>query len=113
MKAKKASCSAPFALAQAGKLAAGACVQTTSGKEAITAVTKEQSQGVASAITMNGELIVVNGIVASPFAVNHRIANAFYTIHRFAYALFPALLQNKLVQAVSERFGDLSIAFSA
>jgi hypothetical protein len=55
---------------------------------------------------------VVNGVVASPFAINHAVPEAWYSIHRLVYALVPALLGNKLFQQTSERFGDLSVQFS-
>ena len=56
--------------------------------------------------------IVVNGVAASPFAVNHAIPEAWYSIHRMLYAVLPAALGFKLFQQTSERFGDLSVQFS-
>ena len=107
------SCSlSSLPLVQAGSVKAGDCVQTVSGKEQVTAVSMVQGQGIASAVTAAGNLIVVNGVVASPFAVNHAAPEAWYSIHRLVYALFPALLGNKLFQQTSERFGDLSVQFS-
>jgi hypothetical protein len=107
------SCSLPsLPLVQAGSVQAGDCVQTVSGKEQVTAVSMVQGQGIASAVTAAGDLIVVNGVVASPFAINHAVPEAWYSIHRLVYALFPALLGNKLFQQTSERFGDLSVQFS-
>jgi len=107
------SCSLPsLPLVQAGSVQAGDCVQTVSGKEQVTAVSTVQGQGIASAVTAAGDLIVVNGVVASPFAINHAVPEAWYSIHRLVYALFPALLGNKLFQQTSERFGDLSVQFS-
>ena len=100
-------------LVQAGSVAVGDCVQTTSGKEQVTAVSTVTGQGIASIVTLAGDLVVVNGVTASPFAVNHAIPEAWYSIHRMLYALFPALLGNKLFQQTSERFGDLSVQFSA
>jgi hypothetical protein len=34
----------------------------------------------------------VNGIIASPFGVNHMMANLYYNIHRLVYASAPVLL---------------------
>ena len=46
------------------------------------------------------ELIVVNGFIASPFAVNHMIGHYFYNIHRFLYMVIPSVMK-------SEWFGQL------
>ena len=35
---------------------------------------------------------MVNGIVASPFAMNHMLANMFYNVHRALYAVSPVIL---------------------
>ena len=35
---------------------------------------------------------MVNGIVASPFAMNHMLANMFYNVHRALYAVSPGIL---------------------
>jgi hypothetical protein len=99
-------------LVQAGSVRVGDCVQTASGKETVAAVTSVQAQGIASAVTAAGGLLVVNGVVASPFAINHAIPEAWYSIHRLVHALFPALLGSKLFQQTSERFGDVSVQYS-
>ena len=54
-------------------------VETVQGKGLYTIVTKE-------------EYVVVNGIIASPFAVNHMLANLYYNVHRLVYASAPSLL---------------------
>jgi hypothetical protein len=38
------------------------------------------------------EYLVVNGIIASPFGVNHMMGNLYYNIHRLVYAFAPVLL---------------------
>ena len=109
------SCDAatPLSLVQAGSVTAGQCVQTTSGKAAVTATRRNvPGQGLASVVTKAGGLVVVNGIAASPFAINHAIPEAWYSIHRLVYSVFPAALGFKLFQQTSERFGDLSLDFS-
>jgi len=109
------SCDAatPLSLVQAGSVTAGQCLQTTSGKAAVTATRRNvPGQGLASVVTKAGGLVVVNGIAASPFAINHAIPEAWYSIHRLVFSVFPAALGFKLFQQTSERFGDLSLDFS-
>jgi lysophospholipid acyltransferase (LPLAT)-like uncharacterized protein len=53
--------------------------------------------------------IVVNGVVASPFAGNHAIANAFYNIHRVLYTMFPSLMKTEFVRRMVEKFGKISV----
>jgi hypothetical protein len=48
------------------------------------------------------EFVVINGIVASPFAENHFVANIFYNLHRAMYATFPYVLQCNSVKQSNE-----------
>jgi hypothetical protein len=48
------------------------------------------------------EFVVINGIVASPFAKNHFVANIFYNLHRAIYATFPYVLQCNSVKQSNE-----------
>lgn len=45
---------------------------------------------------------MVNGIIASPFGGNHMVANLFYNIHRFVYALSPLMLTSTLLHTANE-----------
>ena len=54
-------------------------IETVQGKGLYTVVTKE-------------EYVVVNGIIASPFAANHMLANLYYNLHRFVYSSAPSFL---------------------
>lgn len=42
---------------------------------------------------MLGDAQVVNGVVASPFALTHHVPHAFYSILRAAYTIAPSLMQ--------------------
>jgi len=104
---------AKLPLVQAGSVRVGDCLQTAAaGKQAVTKTATVRGQGIASIVTLAGDLVVVNGVAASPFAVNHAIPEAWYSIHRMLYAVLPAALGFKLFQQTSERFGDLSVQFS-
>lgn len=88
------------ALAYAGSLAAGDCLRTVDGDEAVTAVSMTKAEGIYTAVTTN-EFLVVNGIVASPFGVSHGLASAYYNAHRFVAKVFPSALKSPLVFAAN------------
>ena len=64
-------------------------VETVHGKGLYTVVTKE-------------EYVVVNGIIASPFAANHMLANLYYNFHRLVYASAPSFLSNPSLHLANE-----------
>jgi hypothetical protein len=80
------ACALPsLPLVAARQIAVGDCVQTVTGREQVVSVNKVEGQGIYTIIAME-ELIVVNGIVATPFGgVNPTLANAYYNLHRLAY----------------------------
>ena len=75
-------------LIRAKQMTVGTCVLTIHGMDKVVEVTTVDGNGLYSVIT-NEEYVVVNDIVASPFAVNHFAVNQFYNIHRTLYKLFP------------------------
>ena len=91
-------------LVAAASIAVGDCVQTVSGREQVVSVGKVEARGIYTIIAME-ELIVVNGIVATPFGgVNPTLANTYYNLHRLAYAGCGASFKslNAWVQGVME-----------
>jgi predicted Zn-dependent protease len=56
-------------------------------------------------IVTTEEFVVVNGIIASSFGANHMMANLYYNIHRFMYALSPFLLTSSLLHTANEKLG--------
>ena len=87
-------------LVAASKITSGACVVTVDGQENVSVVKKVVEEGLYTVVTEE-ELVVVNGVVASPFAVNHFIPNMFYNFHRFAFGLMPSFLSTKMMESVS------------
>ena len=84
------ACATPSALSviAASQVKVGDCVQTVSGREQVVSVKNVEGKGIYTLIAME-ELIVVNGIVATPFGgVNPTLANIYYNLHRLAYATF-------------------------
>jgi hypothetical protein len=79
----------------------GDCVMTVSGEERVSAVEVVPGQGLYTIVTKE-EYVVVNGIIASPFATNHIMANLYYNTHRFLHSSTPALLNTSLVRSVNE-----------
>jgi hypothetical protein len=57
------------------------------------------------------EYLVVNGVIASPFAANHMMANIYYNLHRFLYILCPSLLSSSLFHTINEDLGRLIPVF--
>ena len=79
----------------------GDCVMTVSGEERVSAVGIVRGQGLYTIVTKE-EYVVVNGIIASPFAVNHMMANLYYNMHRLVYDSAPALCDSSLIRAANE-----------
>ena len=69
----------------AADVAVGKCVQTINGREQVVSIKEIEGKGIYTVIAME-ELIVVNGIVATPFGgVNPTLANIYYNLHRLMY----------------------------
>jgi hypothetical protein len=85
----------------ASSVAVGDCIMTVSGMEEVSGVETVQGQGLYTIVT-GEEYVVVNGIIASPFAFNHMMANMYYNIHRFVYACVPVLLTSRVFRSANE-----------
>ena len=71
----------------ASTVVVGECVETVSGRERVVSVSMAEGEGIYTAIAME-ELLVVNGIVATPYGgVNPALANVYYNLHRLAYSV--------------------------
>jgi Hint module len=79
----------------------GDCIMTVSGQERVSTVEVVSGQGLYTIVT-KAEYVVVNGIIASPFAVNHMMANMYYDMHRFLYSSAPVLLNISLLRSMNE-----------
>jgi Hint module len=85
----------------ASTVTVGDCIMTVSGMEEVSAVETVQGQGLYTIVTME-EYVVVNGIIASPYAYNHMAVNLYYNIHRFAYAFLPGISGYPLIRSAYE-----------
>ena len=93
--------SAPLPLTYASSVNVGDCVMTVSGKDMVSTVETVQGKGLYTIVTKE-EYVVVNGIIASPFAANHMLANLYYNVHRFVYASAPSLLNYQPLHYANE-----------
>ena len=74
-------------LTRAEDVSVGDCMDSTSGEDVVTALIRSQGQGLYSVITSHpDDILVVNGLKASSFAVSHFVGNSYYHIHRVLYA---------------------------
>lgn len=85
---------------------------TVSGEDRVRAVAISRGVGIYTIVTKE-EFVVVNGVIASPFGVNHMMANFYYNIHRFVYSISPILLESSLLQSINENLGMLTPLFGS
>jgi hypothetical protein len=69
------------------------CLRTVDGDEAVASIKTFESRGVYSAVTLDNEYLVVDAVVASPFAMAHGFVNTYYGLHRAIYKLSPSLMK--------------------
>ena len=80
-------------LKYASDVSIGECVQTEHGEERVNVVESIYERGIYSAITAaSNSYLVVNGVVASPYALNHNKVDAFYDIFRLLYKFLPSAI---------------------
>ena len=104
-------CSGTMSLLKASDVKVKECVKSVDGFEEVMTNGFVTGRGVQTVVT-NEEFVVVNGIIASPFAVNHFAANSFYNIHRYlrSSALTSWLLKSEAVRIINS-FGSLVADF--
>jgi hypothetical protein len=84
-------------LVPAAEVTPGQCMRSLAGLDEVVQVEKVADKGLYTLVT-HDEFVVVNGIVASPFASNHFAVNKFYNLHRALYTLWPAVLSMPALQ---------------
>ncbi len=105
-----ASCGvdAVFTVTAAKDVAANSCVMTVDGQSAVVSNNKVAGTGIYTIVT-NEEYVVVNGVVASPFAVSHAVGNTFYNVYRAMYNYVPGLLKSSFFQTFHATFASLAM----
>lgn len=87
-------------LVYAGNFKKGGCLRTVDGPETIESAVTTTAEGLYTAVT-NNEFIVVNGVLASPFAVSHTAGHYYYNIHRAVYKVSPSLLTSRAAKVLN------------
>jgi hypothetical protein len=105
-----ASCGvdAVFTVIAAKEVAVNSCVMTVNGQSAVVSNNKVAGAGIYTIVT-NEEYVVVNGVVASPFAVSHAAGNTFYNVYRAMYNYVPGLFKSSLFQTFHATFAHLAM----
>jgi len=99
-----------LSLVQASSVKVGDCLATVSGEDVVSSVSMVAGEGIYTVVPEKNMLLIVNGILASPFAVNHVLANAFYNIHRAVLlSMAPLILAGNsvMMQNAVSVFGEL------
>ena len=99
-------CGAQKSLAKASSVTVGSCLVTKDGEDRVVSVTSVRGKGLYSVVTME-EFIVVNGIVTSPYAVNHMLFHMYYNIHRTMYRFMPAVVRSETFVKVHQFVANL------
>jgi Hint module len=71
----------PGQLKYARDVVIGDCIYTTHGVEQVVRIIHTTAEGIHTVVTKE-EFIVVNGVVASPFAISHTFVNIYYNLFR-------------------------------
>eukprot|EP01038_Epipyxis_sp_PR26KG_P004651 gene4651-6535_t len=83
-------------LVQAASIQVGNCVETKNGKEIVISINYSTPNAGLYTIVTKEELVVVNGMIASPFSYNHFLPSLFYNIHRLFYTYSPELAKESV-----------------
>lgn len=105
-------CGSVLPLVHASKVIVGDCILSVSGEEKVMEIELISGSGVYTIVTKE-EYLVVNGIIASPFGVNHMLANMYYNVHRFLYSCSPILLASSLLHSANEGLGVMTPLFGS
>jgi len=89
-----------FDIISAKDISLGDTIISVDGKETVTAVSDFDCEGIYTVVTLE-EFIVVNNIVASPYALFHFLGHLYYSIHKFLYKVNPGIVKHQI-------FGELN-----
>ena len=85
------ACDGEVSAILASKVTMGMCLRTIHGDSVVADIISFQGRGAYTAVTLE-EYIVVNGVVASPFAFNHFAGNLWYAVPRLITKSLPESL---------------------
>jgi len=90
-----------FGLISAKEVCVGDTVITVNGRETVTSVSNIDCEGAYTVITLE-EFIVVNNVVASPYAIFHFLGNVYYSIHKVLYKTNPDIVKHQIFGKVNK-----------
>ena len=99
-----------FTLKKAKNIQKHDYIYTTHGIENVVSMREVTSYGKYTFITLFGDYVLVNDIIASPYAENHIIASTFYQIYRNIYKLLPPYIRlqsHSYIMSIFEEFGSI------
>ncbi len=99
---------AVFTATAAKDVTINACVMTVDGQSAVVSNDKVAGNGIYTIVT-NEEYVVVNGVIASPFAASHAMGNTFYNVYRAMYNYVPGLFKSSLFQSFHSTFAHVAM----
>ena len=82
-----------FKLTQAQNIKINDTIITIDGFETITDINISYDNGIYTVVTSN-DYIVVNNIVASPFAISHFLPSFYYLLHKIIFNIDPNILNS-------------------
>jgi hypothetical protein len=95
---------------KAANLASGSCILTVDGIEVVTGNEIVISTGLYTVVTLN-DYVVINGIVASPFAVSHKYGSALYGVLKILYMIAPNVIGHAAFQQVYHTISDGAMSY--
>lgn len=106
------STAAASTLGQASAVKVGDCLVTEDGVDRVDSIDLVPGKGVYTVVVINA-YIIVNGIVASPFAINHALGHWYYNLHRTVYRYFPAIWSvSVLASDVHSKISETIMSFT-
>jgi hypothetical protein len=82
-----------FELIKADDLELNNIIMTIDGHEAIKYKDVIYDNGIYTVVTLE-DYIIVNNIIASPFAISHLLASFYYKLHKMIYNIDPKILES-------------------
>jgi hypothetical protein len=104
-------CGESLSLTKASNVKVGSCIQSVKGREQVVSISIGSGKGIYTIVT-NEEYVVVNGIIASPFAGNHQLGHQFYNIIRMIYKIFPNFIASNFFTVGFSSFSEFMRAVS-
>lgn len=91
-----------FELNKAKDIEINDIITTINGNELIVSKETVEDNGIYTVVVLEGDYIVVNDIIASPFEVSHVLPNLYYKLHKLVYNINPQILESTQFKKFNE-----------